>query len=239
MASPLTAESFVERLKTLEQPGVLERYQKSFRLDAANELLGVPMGSVFVLAREFLEMPLDQMERLLDSPLHHARVGAMSIMDKQARAKRTPEARRKELFDLYLRRIESINNWDLVDLAAPYVIGGHLADKPRAVLYDLARSPNTWARRTAITATAYFLREGDLDDTFRLAEILLHDAHDLVQKPVGSWLREAGKQDEARLLTFLDRHAASMHRVTIRFAIEHLAKTQRVHYLGLKTGTKV
>jgi len=239
MASPLTAESFVERLKTLEQPGVLERYQKSFRLDAANELLGVPMGSVFVLAREFLEMPLDQIERLLDSPLHHARVGAMSIMDKQARAKRTPDSRRKELFDLYLRRIESINNWDLVDLAAPYVVGGYLADKPRDVLYDLARSPNTWARRTAITATAYFLREGDLDDTFRLAEILLSDPHDLVQKPVGSWLREAGKQDQPRLLAFLDRHAASMPRVTIRFAIEHLDKTRRVHYLGLKTSTKV
>jgi len=239
MASPLTAESFVERLKTLEQPGVLERYQKSFRLDAANELLGVPMGSVFVLAREFLEMPLDQMERLLDSPLHHARVGAMSIMDKQARAKRTPEARRKELFDLYLRRIESINNWDLVDLAAPYVVGGYLVDKPRDVLYELARSPNTWSRRTAITATAYFLREGDPDHTFRLAEILLSDPHDLVQKPVGSWLREAGKQDQSRLLAFLDRHAASMPRVTIRFAIEHLDKTQRVHYLGLKTGTKV
>ena len=179
------------------------------------------MGSVFALAREFIEMPLDQIERLLDSSLHHARVGAMSIMDKQARAKRTPDPRRKELFDLYIRRIESINNWDLVDLAAPYVVGGYLADKPRDVLYDLARSPNTWARRTAITATAYFLREGEVDDTFQLAEVLLDDPHDLVQKPVGSWLREAGKQDQARLLAFLDRHAAEMPRVTLRFAIEH------------------
>src|SRR5688572_23050319 len=150
MSWPLTAESFVERLQTLERPGVLERYQKSFRLDAPNELLGVPMGSVFALAREFIEMPLAEIERLLDSSLHHARVGAMSIMDKQARAKRTPDAARKELFDLYVRRIESINNWDLVDLAAPYVVGGYLADKPRNVLYDLAASENTWARRTAI-----------------------------------------------------------------------------------------
>jgi len=238
MSTPLTAESFVERLKTLEQPGVLERYQKSFRLDAPNELLGVPMGSVFALAREFIEMPLTEIERLLDSSLHHARVGAMSIMDKQARAKRTPDAARKELFDLYLRRVESINNWDLVDLAAPYVVGGYLANKPRNVLYDLAASENTWARRTAITATAYFLREGDVDDTFRLAEILLHDPHDLVQKPVGSWLREAGKQDQARLLAFLDRHASSMPRVTLRFASEHLDRAQRDHYLGLTSRTK-
>jgi 3-methyladenine DNA glycosylase AlkD len=238
MSSLPTAESFIERLKTLEQPGVLERYRKSFRLDAPNELLGVPMGSVFALAREFVEMPLDEIERLLDSPLHHARVGAMSIMDKQARAKRTPDSRRKELYDLYLRRLDSINNWDLVDLAAPFVIGGYLADKPRDILYELAASPNAWARRTAITATAYFLREGDLDDTFRLAEILLHDPHDLVQKPVGSWLREAGKQDQARLLALLDRHAGAMPRVTLRFAIEHLDKGQRSHYLGLKKLTK-
>ncbi len=222
---------------TLAQPGVLERYQKSFRLDAPNRLLGVPMGSVFALAREFIEMPLDEVEKLLDSPLHHARVGAMSIMDKQARSKRIPDSRRKDLFDLYVRRLDSINNWDLVDLAAPYVVGGYLADKPRDVLYELAASPNTWARRTAITATAYFLRQGDLDDTFLLAEMLLHDPHDLVQKPVGSWLREAGKQDQARLLAFLDRHAAAMPRVTLRFAIEHLDKAQRDHYLELKLKT--
>jgi 3-methyladenine DNA glycosylase AlkD len=237
MPTPLTAESFVERLMTLAQPGVLERYQKSFRLDAPNRLLGVPMGSVFALAREFIEMPLDEVEKLLDSPLHHARVGAMSIMDKQARSKRIPDSRRKDLFDLYVRRLDSINNWDLVDLAAPYVVGGYLADKPRDVLYELAASPNTWARRTAITATAYFLRQGDLDDTFLLAEMLLHDPHDLVQKPVGSWLREAGKQDQARLLAFLDRHAAAMPRVTLRFAIEHLDKAQRDHYLELKLKT--
>ena len=222
---------------TLAQPGVLARYLNSLRLDAPNRLLGVPMGSVFALAREFIEMPLDEVEKLLDSPLHHARVGAMSIMDKQARSKRIPDSRRKDLFDLYVRRLDSINNWDLVDLAAPYVVGGYLADKPRDVLYELAASPNTWARRTAITATAYFLRQGDLDDTFLLAEMLLHDPHDLVQKPVGSWLREAGKQDQARLLAFLDRHAAAMPRVTLRFAIEHLDKAQRDHYLELKLKT--
>jgi 3-methyladenine DNA glycosylase AlkD len=161
----------------------------------------------------------------------------MSIMDKQARARRTPEKHRKDLFDLYLRRLDSINNWDLVDLAAPYVVGGYLVDKPRDILYLLAESSSVWARRTAITATAYFIRNHDLDDTFGLAEKLVDDAHDLVQKPVGSWLREAGKQDEPRLLDFLDRHAASMPRVSLRFAIEHLNEGQRARYMGLKKQT--
>src|SRR4030095_6064715 len=107
---------------------------------------------------------------------------------------------RKALFDLYLRRHDRINNWDLVDRAAVYVVGSYLADKPRDVLYKLARSRKPWERRTAIVSTYYFVRQGDVDDTFRIAEILISDEHDLVQKAVGSWLREAGKKDQKRLL---------------------------------------
>ena len=113
-------------------------------------------------------------------------------MDKQARRKTTPEARRKELFEPYLRRIDWVNNWDLVDLGAPYVVGGYLADKPRASLHSLARSANLWERRTAIVATAYFIKHGEVEDTFAIAELLLADRHDLIHKATGGWLREAG-----------------------------------------------
>ncbi len=102
--------------------------------------MGVRMGQVFALAKEFMEMPPGEIEKLLESPIHEARVGAVSIMDFQARRKNTPEARRKELFDIYLRRHDRINSWDLVDRSAPYVVGGYLLDKPRDILYKLARS---------------------------------------------------------------------------------------------------
>jgi 3-methyladenine DNA glycosylase AlkD len=155
-------------------------------------------------------------------------------MDWQARSKKTPESRRKELFDLYIRRHDRINDWDLVDRSAPYVVGGYLSDKPRDVLYELARSQVLWERRTAIVSTYYFIRQGDLDDTFKIAEILAHDEQDLVQKAVGGWVREAGKKDRKRLLSFLNKYAASLPRTTLRYAIEHLEKKERDHYLGMK-----
>lgn len=199
-----------------------------------NEYGDVSMGQVFRLAKEFIDMPPHEVEKLLESPIHIVRAGAVSIMDWQARNKKTPVERRKELFDLYIRRHDRINDWDLVDRSAPYVVGGYLFDKPREILYKLARSKNLWERRTAIVSTYYFIRIGDLDDTFKIAEILVHDDEDLVQKAVGGWMREAGKKDRKKLLDFLDKYAASMPRTTLRYAIEHLDKKQKEHYMGLK-----
>lgn len=215
MSAPpdLSAERFTRRLEAL--PGPRAR-----------------MGDIFALAKEFAGMAPDQIEALLESDVHEVRVGAVSIMDAQARAKRTPEDRRRELYELYLRRHDRIDNWDLVDRAAPYVVGGHLADRPRDPLYALARSDDPWERRTAITATYFFIRQGDVGDTFAIAEILVDDDHDLVRKAVGGWIREAGKKDTQRLLAFLDDHAATMPRVTLRYAVEHLDPEARAHYMG-------
>ena len=105
-----------------------------------------------------MEMPLDEIEKLLESKIHEVRVGAVSVMDFQARRKKTPESRRQELYNLYLRRHDRINDWDLVDRSAPYVVGSYLFDKPRAVLYKLARSKNIWERRTAIVSTGFFMQ---------------------------------------------------------------------------------
>lgn len=125
-------------------------------------------------------------------------------MDWQGRSKKTPETRRKELFDLYIRRHDRIDDWDLVD-------------------------------RSAITATYYFIRQDDVDDTFKMAEILVHESHDLVQKAVGGWVREAGKKDLQILFRFLDKYTAIMPRTMLRYAIEHFDKDQREHHLGLKS----
>jgi 3-methyladenine DNA glycosylase AlkD len=154
-------------------------------------------------------------------------------MDFQARDKKTPAARKKELFDLYIRRHDRIDNWDLVDRSAPYVVGGYLFDKPRDILYQLAKSGNVWERRTAMVSTYFFIRQNDLSDTFRIAELLVHDPHDLIQKAVGSWVREAGKRDKLILVEFLDTYAESMPGEMLRYAIEKLDKKEKQYYLGI------
>jgi DNA alkylation repair enzyme len=239
MPSGMTAVEFIKKLKTYRSPEELKKIQGYFKTGAGeygegDEFMGVRMGQIFALAKEFIEMPPDEIEKLLESPIHEVRVGAVSIMDWQARSKKTHEERRKELFDLYIRRHDRINNWDLVDRSAPYVVGGYLFDKPRDVLYKLARSENVWERRTAIVSTYYFIRAGDVADTFKIAEMLLNDDHDLIHKATGGWLREAGKKDPQKLLGFLDKYAGAMPRTALRYAIEHLDKKQRDHYMGLK-----
>ena len=191
------------------------------------------MGRVFDLAKEFIDLPLPEVEKLLDRPEHLARVGAASIMDKQARRKKTPVEQRRALYELYLRRHDAINTWDLVDLGCVWVVGGYLFDQglPRDVLYDLARSADTWQRRTAIVSTLYFVRKGDVADTYAIAEILLDEPQDLVRKAVGGLLREAGNKDRAGLLSFLDRYAKTMPRVMLRYATERLDPADRSRYL--------
>lgn len=224
------AEHFVERLLALQVPGAPTKAGSAFRYDGDGRFIAVRMRDVFALAKEFVDLDPDQVELLLDSPIHEVRVGAVSIMDFQARRRTTPAGRRKALYELYLRRHDRIDNWDLVDRAAPWVVGGYLYDRPRDPLYRLARSTNVWERRTAIVATWYFIRQGQLDDTYAIAELLVDDDHDLIQKAVGGWLREAGKRDMARLRAFLDAHAATMPRTTLRYATEHLAPEERAHY---------
>ena len=204
MSGDLTANEFVEKLKALSSPEELQKIRRYFKSGAGqyregDEFMGVRMGAVFALAKEFAAMASGEIEKLLENPIHEVRVGAVSIMDWQARNKKTSESRRKELFDLYLRRHDRINNWDLVDRSAPYVVGGYLVNKPRDVLYKLARSKNMWERRTAIVSTYYFVRQGDVADTFKIAELLLKDDQDLIHKATGGWLREAGKKDPKKL----------------------------------------
>jgi 3-methyladenine DNA glycosylase AlkD len=231
----MSADEFLKRLEALRSSSVAESHSHLASGDD-DIIFGVRMGQVFALAKEFMNMPLDEVERLLKSPIHEARVGAVSILDFQARSKKTTEARRKELFDLYIQRHDRINTWDLVDRSAPYVVGGYLFDKSRKILYKLARSKKMPERRTAIVSTGFFIRQGDVDDTFKIAEMLIHDEHDLIHKATGWMLRAAGDVDRQKLLTFLDKHAASVPSVTLRYATEHLNKKQRTAYLQMKRG---
>lgn len=241
MSGELTAEDFETRLLALRSREELLKHQRYFRFDPDNQpvdnyFIGVRMGSIFELGKEFAQMRVAEIEKLMESPIHEIRVGAMSIIGQSAKGKKCSEERLHELYDLYIRRHDRINDWDLVDLAAYYVVGKYLADKPREILYTLARSTNMWERRTAIVATAHFiLKLKQTEDTFRIAEMLLNDPEDLVHKGTGWMLRAAGDVDRPTLIAFLDKYATTMPRVLLRYSIEKLDKQLRDHYLRLKS----
>ncbi len=227
----LTAKQFLTELSAFQTRTELENVQRFFRYEGIeSKFLGVRMANIFALAKQFTQMPLNEIEKLLENEYYEARMGAVSIMDFQARDKKTTTEQKKELFNLYISKHHFINNWDLVDRSAPYVVGGYLFDKPRTVLYKLAKSKNVWKRRTAIVSTYFFIRQNDLSDTFKIAEILVNDQHDLIQKAVGSWIREAGKKDKLALTEFLDSYAAIMPRTMLRYAIEKLDKQKKDLY---------
>lgn len=237
MGTEPSAERFIERLTALVPPATRAEFRRAQRSRRRSRLegFGIRTGSIFGLAKEFIDLPPAEIGKLLDSPVHEVRVGALSVMDKQARRSRTPDPRRRELFELYLRRSDAIDSWDLVDLGAPHVVGRYLWDKPRKVLYRLARSGHPSERRTAIVSTLFFVRKGSVEDTFELATLLLDDDDEYVQKATGGLLREAGKIDLDRLRRFLDEHAARMAPTTLGYATERLAKAERERFRRMRT----
>jgi 3-methyladenine DNA glycosylase AlkD len=233
----LTAADFVKRLESLKSDAELKKYDRYFPgwREGQDKFMGVRMGEIFKLSKEFIDMPLPEIEKLLENPYHEARTGGAGIMDEQARSKRYNEARKKQLFELYLRRHDRINSWDLVDRSAIYVVGGYLADKPRDPLYKLALSKDMNERRTAMVACFYFImKQNNTDDALKLAEILLHEKEDLTQKAAGWVLREAGKKDPEKLAEFLDEYASTMPRPMLRNAIERMPKDQKIKFMSAK-----
>ena len=235
----LTAKKFIERLKAHQSDVELKKIQRYFKSGEGDyghgdKFMGIKMGTLFALAKEFGEMPIGEIEKLLESPIHEVRAGAVSIMDKASRNKKISKERLKDFFDLYMRRHDRINNWDLCDLGCLYMTGSYLYDKSHDILYKLARSKNIWERRTAILSTCYFIRQGDMTDTFKIAEILVNDKEDLIHKATGWMLRFAGAKDRKRLINFLDKYASTMPRTLLRYSIEHFNGKEREHYLKMK-----
>ncbi|MOA13055.1 DNA alkylation repair enzyme [compost metagenome] len=176
----LSAANFINRLQQLQSDKEKEKIQRYFKTgdgqySEGDVFMGVKMGQLFELAKEFGAMPIDEIEKLLESEIHEVRAGGISIMDKASRSKKMTPERLKDFYELYMRRHDRVNNWDLVDLGCLYMTGSYLFDKPREILYQLATSDNLWKRRTAILSTCYFIRNGDVDDTFKIGELLVHD----------------------------------------------------------------
>jgi len=197
-----------------------------------DRFLGVKVPQTRSVAKRFAEMPFPGLSRLLSSPWHEERLLALLILVGMVGKKATFDLR-KAVFDFYVKRMSFINNWDLVDLSAPQVVGRYLWDHPeeRPLLDRWARSPRLWDRRVAVVSTLALIREGRFDETLRLAKVLLVDREDLMHKAVGWMLREVGKRDEKALLGFLDRHAPQMPRTMLRYSLERLSRARKLRYM--------
>lgn len=201
-----------------------------------DKFLGVTVPKQRAVAKKYYsDITLNETHILLKSPWHEERLTALFIL--VLKFQKGSEATKNEIFDLYVENTDYINNWDLVDSSADKIVGAWLNDNPykMKVLNKLAVSGDLWERRIAMIATFNYIKQGRGEEALEIAEVLVDDSHDLINKAVGWMLREVGKKVGSELLLdFLDRHAASMPRTALRYAIEHLDSKTRQHYLGLK-----
>lgn len=195
-----------------------------------DRFLGITVPQLRALVREYRELPLADIDRLLHSAFHEERLLALLLWVERCR--RGDHAERARIYAKYLKSTRYINNWDLVDLSAEHIVGRHLVDRNRRPLYRLARSRKLWERRIAMLASFHYIKRGDFGDALAIARLLLADAHDLIHKAVGWMLREIGKRDRERLEGFLRRHYRRMPRTMLRYAIERLPPARRRQYLS-------
>jgi 3-methyladenine DNA glycosylase AlkD len=228
-----TLEAARHALHQLADP-VRARTQRGFFKNCTGDtFLGVPTASARKVAKEFAHLPLAGIRKLMASAVHDERSLAHMILRIQFQ--KAAEAGQEKIFNFYLRNRRLIRDWDGVDDSAPYIVGPWLLTRDKSLLYELAKSSRLWDRRIAIVSTWWFIRNGHLNDTFALAEILLHDTEDLIHKATGWMLREAGKKDLHALEKFLRRHHATMPRTSLRYAIERFPPEKREVYLRRRT----
>ncbi|OAV71651.1 DNA alkylation repair enzyme [Bacteroidales bacterium Barb6] len=233
----MTAQFIINELLSVAEPEKATFLQRFFKTGPGQYAEGdVFIGLVVPLVRSIAKankgMPLPELQRLLDSEYHEARLCALMILTEQFKKASADE--QGVLYRFYLRNTGRINNWDLVDLSCYAIVGLYLLDKDRSPLYELVESSNLWEQRIAMVSTYTFIRNGELDDTFALAEKLMDHKHDLIHKAVGWMLREAGKKDREALTAFLERNTTRMPRTALRYAIEHYPEDQRQYFLKKK-----
>jgi 3-methyladenine DNA glycosylase AlkD len=221
----------LQRLADPERAGGLQQFFRTRpgEYGAGDLFLGLSMPQVRGLAKELGDLPLAEVEKLLESQWHEARLLALVLLTNAYR--HGDSAMQAKIYRLYMRRTDRVNNWDLVDVSAPGIVGAHLFGRSRTPLFRLARSSDLWERRIAVVATQYFIQRRDFADTLRIARILMADKHDLIHKAVGWMLREVGKRDERSLTRFLDRHAGALPRTALRYSIERVSPAQRKRYM--------
>jgi 3-methyladenine DNA glycosylase AlkD len=217
-----------------DKAAILQRFFKTGpgHYGEGDIFIGVMVPQSRQVAKKFSKLRLGEVKTLLYSRFHEERLVALLILARRYTS--APSSKEKEeIIKFYLDNIKQVNNWDLVDLSAPNILGAHLVDNRdmRKLLYRLARSENIWERRIAIVSTHHFIRKGDFSDTLKIAEMLLQDRHDLIHKAAGWMLREVGKRDAAAEEAFIEKHCSIMPRMMFRYAIERLPESKRRHYM--------
>lgn len=195
-----------------------------------DKFIGVSVPKLRQVARKFRHLKFVSIEKLLKSPIHEERLIALLILVGQFRL--ADEKNRKQIYTFYLNNIARVNNWDLVDLSAPNIVGVYLVDKKKDILYRMAKSKILWERRIAAVSTLAFIQNGNCDETFKISKLLLNDKADLIHKVVGWMLREVGKRiSRQKLEDFLKVYYKQMPRTMLRYSIEHFGEDLRQKYL--------
>lgn len=237
----MTAKDAQRELRTFSRLERVESTAKFFKAypggySEGDFFLSCGVPATRGVAKRFAKLPLGELDKLITSKWHDDRLLALFILVGQY--KKGSRLERAAIYDFYIAHKANVNNWDLVDSSAQFIVGPELAGRAdkREALTALAQSDSIWDRRIAMIATFAYIMQGEADDALLTAEILLHDDHDLIQKAVGWMLREIGKRaSRDTLLQFLDTHAGTMPRTTLRYAIEHLTQEQRAHYMAARS----
>ena len=229
-----TAELIKQELESYIDPIKREYLPRFFKTGPGqygegDQFLGIVVPNTRLVAKKYKQVDFKVMAELLQSPWHECRLCALLILVE--RFKKSDEQERKQIYDFYLSQTARVNNWDLVDLSAPTIVGGYLLDKSREDLYRLADSSLLWDQRIAVVATYTLIRNEDYIDILTLSEKLLHHPHDLMRKATGWMLREMGKRNIDLLYQFLDKYHQVMPRTMLRYSIEKLSDEERRHYM--------
>ncbi len=241
-----------KELKKYIQPEKVPIYMNFFKTGKGqyaegDKFLGITVPHIREIAKKYIDVEFDVVIKLLENPYHEYRMVGLLILvykfedipkasvDTKIKTGHVPSQHisQRQIYDFYIKNIKYVNNWDLVDVTTPNIVGQYLYDHPekKYILYKFAKSNNLWKKRIAILSTFRFIKYNQFEDTLKIAEILLYDSHDLIHKAVGWMLREVGKRNHALLETFLKKYHKTMPRTMLRYALERLTPEQKKYYM--------
>jgi len=232
-----TLQAIKKELQVLADPQTAQHSQRFFKTGKGEYgegdiFLGIRVPVIRQLAKKHQQLPLDKIKSLLQSKFHEQRLLALIMLVNLY--KKSDDCTQQKIFDTYINNVQYINNWDLIDTTTPHIVGAYLFDKNRQLLFDYATSDSLWQRRIAVLACFYFIQREDFNDFITIAETLVNDQHDLIQKAIGWMLREAAKRQLSVTTNFLDRYAASMPRTMLRYALEKFPSKLKKEYMAMK-----